>query len=95
MMLQKSVVLGVKGGFVGIVWWDFEKGRGRGSAVFGSDAESKPDQPKAKSRLQENVFSWHPGRCEGILCTVCLHSSSRAVRSPLSLRFPGRQRVRW
>ena len=65
MMLQKSVVLGVKGGFVGIVWWEFEKGRGRGSAVFGSDAESKPDQPKAKSRLQENVFSWHPGRCEG------------------------------
>ena len=59
-------------------------------SVSSSDAESKPDQPNAKSRLQENVL-WHPGRGEGFVRIVYLHSSSRAVRPPLSLHFPGRQ----
>ena len=65
------------------------------SAASGSDAESKPDQPNANFSLQESVFSWHPGRSEDFLCIVCLHSSSRAVRSPLSPCFPGKQRVQW
>lgn len=44
MMLRESVVLGVKGGFVGIVWWEYEKGRGRGyvcSVWFGRRKQAR------------------------------------------------------
>ena len=38
-------------------------------AVSGSDAESKPDQPNAKSRLQENVFCGVLGEVR-VLCAL-------------------------
>lgn len=62
MMLWDSAVLGIKGGFIGIVESECEKRKGveEDPTLSGLEAENKLGQPDVNSSLQGNVFSRHP-----------------------------------